>query len=148
MNFAELTTTWQHLNELAPEAAMPITDSESLARVTAFLQSLDRTIGETPDHALAPLAGLVMERILAYEATHFKVDPVDGVTMLAFFMEQRGLTQLELAAATSLSQAVISRLLRGEREFTAKHARLLGEHFQIEPGLFLQKSSTSAATSS
>ena len=29
-------------------------------------------------------------------------------------------------------------LLRGERSLTAHHARLLGEHFEVDPGVFIR----------
>lgn len=136
-NFSEIARTFQYLQALAPEAFMLIETDADLERVTAFLKALDAEKGETPGHPLAPLADQLMERIMAYEAVHFPVLDADGPMMLAFYLEQRGLTQQQLAAATGLSQGSISLLLRRQRPLTADHARKLGAYFKVSPGLFL-----------
>jgi HTH-type transcriptional regulator/antitoxin HigA len=136
-NFSEIASTVQHLQSLAPEAFMPIENDIDLERATAFLKALDAEKGETPGHPLAPLADRLMERIMAYEAVHFPVPDADGPVMLAFYLQQRGLTQQQLAAATGISQGLISLLLRRQRAFTAHHARTFGAFFQVNPGIFL-----------
>lgn len=136
-NFSELSRTWQQLHALAPEAFSPVENAEDLARATAFLKSLDREIGEIPGHPLADLANTVMHRILAYEAQHSPIPDADGPMMLAFYLEQKELTQQQVAEATGINQSTISQLLRRKREFTADHARALGKFFGVEAGMFL-----------
>lgn len=138
-NYSKLTQTWQQLHSLAPELFIPITDNESLEQVTRTLRALDHEMvgsGVSP-HPLADLADVVMHRIMAYEAVHFPIADADGPDMLAFMLEQRPLTQKALAVATGLPQSTISDLVNRKRDFTAAHARKLGEYFRVDPGIFL-----------
>lgn len=136
-NFAELSRTWQQLHALAPEAVEPIMNDEDLTRATAFLKAMDREMGEVAGHPLRGLADSLMHRIVAYEAEHFPVPDADGPMMLAFYLDQKNLTQQELAAATGINQSTLSQLLRRKRPFTADHARTLGRFFGVELGMFL-----------
>jgi HTH-type transcriptional regulator / antitoxin HigA len=136
-NFSELSSVWQHLHALAPEAFAPIANHDDLRRATAFLISLDHEIGEVPGHALASLANTVMQQIMVYEAEHFPIGDADGAAMLAFYLDCRGLTQQQVARATGISQGILSRLLNRKRQFTADHARTLGAFFKVGPGMFL-----------
>ena len=136
-NFSDLATATQRLQALAPEAFMPIESAADLAQATAFLRALDREKGESPGHPLAPLADALMYRILAYEAQYAPIPDADGPMMLAFYLEQKQLTQQQVADATGIQQATISQLLRRKRNFTAAHARALGAFFGVNAGMFL-----------
>lgn len=136
-NFPEVTRSFQELSALAPEFFMEIRNDDDLARATAFLYAFDFEVkGEEP-HPLDPLAELLMQRIVAYEAIHYPIPDAEGPDMLAFMMEQRPLTQKALAEATGIPQSTISDLVNRKRDFTADHARRLGAFFKVNPGLFL-----------
>lgn len=136
-NFSELSSTFVQLQGLAPEAFAPITSEADLNRATAFLMSLDREIGETVGHPLAPLAETLMGRIMAYEAEHYPIPPAAPDMELRLLLKERGVTQQALAAATGIDQAQISKLAAGKRPFSAEHARRLGAFFGVKPGTFL-----------
>ena len=136
-NFPELSQTFQQLQGLAPEAFTPIASEADLISATAFLQSLDREIGDTLNHPLAPLAETLMQRIMAYEAEHHPIAPAAPDMELRLLMKERGVTQQALAAATGIDQAQISKLAAGKRAFSAEHARRLGAFFGVKPGAFL-----------
>lgn len=136
-NFSELSRTWQHLHALAPEAFQPITDEEGLERTTRFLEVLDQELGEQPGHPLRGLADAVMHRIMAYEAEHHPVPGADGPMMLAFYLNQKDLTQQQVAAASGIGQSTISQLLNRKRPFTLKHAYALARVFGVDPSMFL-----------
>lgn len=136
-NFSELSSTFQHLQALAPEAFMPITGEAGLISATAFLKSLDQEIGDTVDHPLAELANTLMERVMAYEAEHYPLPPAAPDMELRLLMKGRGVTQQQVAAATGIDQAQISKLASGKRTFTAEHARALGAFFGVSPAAFL-----------
>ena len=136
-NFTDITRSFQELNGLAPEFFMEIRNDEDLARATAFLSTFDFEVkGEQP-HPLDPLAELLTQRIVAYEAAHFPIPDPDGPDTLAFLLEQRPLSQSALAVATGIPQSTISDLVNRRRDFTADHARKLGAYFKVNPGLFL-----------
>jgi len=136
-NFSELSTAWEHLHALAPEVFTPLANDDDLKRATAFLKSLDREIGEAPGHPLAALADAMMTHIQAYEGERFPIPEVDGAAMLAFYLDQQGMTQEDVSRGSGISQGILSRLLNRKRPFTAHHARLLGTFFKVAPGVFL-----------
>lgn len=123
----------------AAKILLPITDNDSLARATAALRALDREMTESglDPHPLDDLADMVMHRIMAYEQQHFPIPDTDGASTLAFLMEQRQVTQQQVADATGIQQTTISQLLRRKRNITADHARKLGEFFNVTAGSFL-----------
>ena len=136
-NFQDLTSAWQQLHGLAPEAFAPINTDADLHSATDFLRALDREMGEAAGHLLAPLADALMYRIQLYEAAHFPVPDADGPMMLAFYLDQKALTQQQLSAQTGIRQSTLSLLLNRKRPFTAAHARALGEYFGVAAGMFL-----------
>jgi len=138
-NYQALIHHWQALQGLAPDLFLEIVDDETLRRVTAALQELDQemTASGVHPHPLDEVANGVMHRVMVYEAEHFPIPEVSGAELLAFMIEQRGLSQHELARATGIPQSTISNLIAGKREFTASHARAFAQYFGGNPGAFL-----------
>ncbi|WP_293910623.1 helix-turn-helix domain-containing protein [Deinococcus sp.] len=136
-NFSQLSSTFQQLQGLAPEAFTPIASEADLISATAFLQLLDREIGDTVSHPLAPLAETLMQRIMAYEVEHYPIPPAAPDMELRLLMKEHGVTQQGLSEATGIDQGQISKLTSGKRTFTAEHARRLGRHFKVSPSVFL-----------
>lgn len=137
LNIPKLTESWQQLMALAHPALAPIEDDAGLAQATRYLEELLGEIGEEAAHPLGDLARLLIERITQYEALHFPIPDVDGHGLLAFLMEQKPISQTELAAATGLPQSTLSDLVNGKRAFTADHIRRLSAFFGIDGGAFL-----------
>jgi transcriptional regulator with XRE-family HTH domain len=52
-------------------------------------------------------------------------------------MDQRSLTQEELAQKLGIHQTTLSRLLNGSRLPTARQASALAAYFKVDPSLFL-----------
>ena len=138
-NYQELSQAWQTISGLAPELFLPITDEESLVRATEALEALGKEMnasGLNP-HPLDALSETVMQRIMAFEAEHFPIPPAAPDMELRLLLKEHGLTQQQLAAATGIHQAQISKLASGKRAFTADHARKLGAYFGVSPANFL-----------
>ena len=135
-NFGEMTRSFLAFQTAAPEFFMEINGAQDLERATAFLYAFDEEKGEA-FHPLAPLADLLMQRIVAYEADHSPIPDADGPEMLAFLMEQQSMTQRELAQVTGIPQSTISDLVNRKRQFTADHLRKLATFFNVTPALFL-----------
>lgn len=135
-DYDALTAAWQQLRPFAPALFDPITDEESLHATTQALMDLDMEMGENPGHPLRDLADAVMHRILAYERKHY-IDPeIRGGIVLRSLMEGHGHRPLDVAHATGIDEAVISAVLRGEREMTAEQMRRLGELYRVPAGVF------------
>lgn len=138
-NYQEITQVWQQLYGLAPELVMPITDKDSLERATDALRLLSREMnasGLNP-HPLDALSETVAQRIMAFEAEHFPIPPAAPDMELRLLLKEHNLTQQQLAAATGINQAQISKLANGKRAFTATHARKLAAYFGVSPAAFL-----------
>lgn len=56
---------------------------------------------------------------------------------LKFLLNEHGLSGADLSGILGASRALGPMILRGERNLTLEHVRRLGEHFKIDPGLFL-----------
>jgi len=74
----------------------------------------------------------------AYEKEHHAVDishltPLD---MLRHLMEQQGMNGSRLGDLLG-NQALGSKILRGERQLSKRHIKILAEHFDVDAGLFL-----------
>lgn len=138
-NFQDLAQSWDALQSIAPDLLIPITDNETLARATTAVRALSKEIGAKTSgpHPLDSLVELVSGRIVAYEAIHFPIPDADGPMMLAFYMDQKKLTQQQVSEATGIKQTTISSLLNHKRPFTADHARKLGQFFGVNSGMFL-----------
>ena len=52
-------------------------------------------------------------------------------------MEQRDITQSQLAAVLGINQANVSRLQNGESQFTVETVRMLAAYFHVSPEVFL-----------
>lgn len=136
-NYIELAQTWKHLQNLAPEAFLPITDEESLIKATATLKALDQEMGEDAEHPLRSLSDQLMGRIMAFEAEQFPIPPAAPDMELRLLLKEHNITQQQLAEATGIHQAQISKLASGKRAFTASHARKLAAYFGVSPAAFL-----------
>lgn len=134
-----LSHNWQALQGMAPDLLLPITDDQSLKRVTAAVRQLSKEIQAMTDgpHTLDSLVELVLQRIAAYEAEHDPIPDVPGEEVLGFMMKQHHLTQEQLADATGIKQETISALLNGKRKITADHARKFAAHFKLGISAFL-----------
>lgn len=73
-----------------------------------------------------------------YDEAHRPYAPqVSGLDALKAIVEENGLSAAGIARILGADRTLGSKILRGERRITADHARKLGEHFKLEPGVFL-----------
>jgi antitoxin component HigA of HigAB toxin-antitoxin module len=73
-----------------------------------------------------------------YEAEHVKLKKVSPLKLLQNLCEEHGITGAELSRILGASTRRLGALvLSGQREITADHARALGKHFHLPPGLFI-----------
>jgi HTH-type transcriptional regulator/antitoxin HigA len=65
------------------------------------------------------------------------MERVDAADMLAFLIEQKGITQSALAEAVGASEPTISLILAGKRKPGRALMAAFGEYFHVDPGVFL-----------
>lgn len=76
-----------------------------------------------------------------YEAEHDQTQvksKVTGVQVLRSLLKEHGMTGADLSRLLKASRQLGPMILRGERALTAAHARVLGKHFKIDPGVFIR----------
>lgn len=134
-----LTTAWSGLDSELLALLRPITDDthyrQVLDAVSALMERLQDSDGGSP---LGSLLELLVDRVTAYEAELLPVPERSPRGALAYLMEDRGLTQTALGMAVGTNPSTLSKLLNGERDFTADHARRLAAHFGCDVGMFVQ----------
>ncbi|WP_192930730.1 type II toxin-antitoxin system HigA family antitoxin [Deinococcus sp. AJ005] len=138
-NFNAFVQSWQQIHSYAPGLFVEITDDETLKQATDALKALDAEMSASGihPHPLDDLANTVMNRIVAYEAVHYPIPDIDAPDILKVFMEERHLTQQQLAKAVGISQSTISQLLGRRRAFTLEHLHKLAGYFGVKVSLFL-----------
>ena len=111
------------------ESALRVLTTVSKALASGEYKSLEADLS-----AYAETLGLLIE---SYEKTHYPRvgEQVSGVEMLAFLMEQHGLSQSELG--TSLGgQPNVSAILAGKRKLNARQIETLSKCFNVSPSVF------------
>ncbi len=71
------------------------------------------------------------------EATAPYHPKVSGLEMLKGIVAEHEMSAAALARILGGDRSLGTKILAGERRITADHARVLGEHFKLDPGAFL-----------
>jgi HTH-type transcriptional regulator/antitoxin HigA len=72
-----------------------------------------------------------------YDEEHTKWPSVAPLEMLKNLLDEHQMSAADLSRLLGASRQLGPMILRGERNITADHARLLGAHFKLAPGAFL-----------
>lgn len=80
---------------------------------------------------------MVAEIVIAYEEEHFPIDKPTVAELIELSIEEKGLTQKQLAGEIGVSQSRISDYLSGRAEPTLKIARVLCQVLNIPPAAML-----------
>ncbi|MGY2897341.1 helix-turn-helix domain-containing protein [Deinococcus sp. UYEF24] len=129
--------TWSHLPQEVRDLTTPIETETQYQDALRLFEAVWDQVGETPDHPLGSLFVLLQSRITVYESRVFPVPAAPPERVLAFLMEQRDMTQTQLAEVLGINQANVSRLLNGKSQFTLETVRVLAGHFHVNPEVFL-----------
>lgn len=80
---------------------------------------------------------MVAEIVIAYEEEYFPIDKPTVAELIELSIEEKGLTQKQLAGEVGVSQSRISDYLSGRAEPTLKIARVLCQVLNIPPAAML-----------
>ncbi len=128
---------WSHLPQEVRDITAPIETETQYQDALRLFEAVWDQVGEVPDHPLGSLFVLLRDRITAYEGQAYPVPAAPPERVLAFLMEQRDMTQTQLAAVLGINQANVSRLLNGKSQFTVETVRVLSACFHVSPEVFL-----------
>lgn len=130
----KLPTTFAALVDLLPPHAITDDDDyESVSPLIDRLAALDRrTAGQ--EKYLETWSQLVE----AYDAKHpIDLSDLSGLDILKSLLADHQMTASDLGRLLG-NRALGGKILRAERELSKTHMKLLGEHFKVDPGLFLK----------
>jgi HTH-type transcriptional regulator/antitoxin HigA len=128
-----ITSRYEALSLLVPLA--PINNVNEYEKAAAMMDRLLDAGGADEEHPLAKLVHTLGLLIEEYDTRHYPAEPVSGLDMLKFLMEQQNLTQADLPEIGS--QGVVSEVLRGKRELNVRQIKALADRFGMSSGIFL-----------
>jgi HTH-type transcriptional regulator / antitoxin HigA len=79
-----------------------------------------------------------------YEREHHAVPPLPPDQLLAYLLEERGMSQADLMRQTGIAKATVSDLVSGKRAFTVEQMHRVASVFGIPATVFLPKAGPSA----
>jgi HTH-type transcriptional regulator/antitoxin HigA len=111
------------------------TDAD-LDAAQAVLDELLRT--DLDAGGLAYLEAL-SDLIGVYEREHHAVPPLPPDQLLAYLLEERGMSQADLVRRTGIAKASVSDLVSGKRAFTVEQMHRVAGVFGVRATVFLPK---------
>jgi HTH-type transcriptional regulator / antitoxin HigA len=129
--------TWKKMDEVAHAYLIPIKTKTQYKAALKLLESLWEKVGEDATSPYGSLFTLLTERIATYEARHVPLNDPTPAKVLGYLIEQRGVTQQEVADATGIQQSNLNQLIKGKRKPTTEHIKRLAQYFKVEPSVFL-----------
>lgn len=81
---------------------------------------------------------LLTSLLETWEAAHVKWRNMPPLKMLKHLIEEHGINATGLSRLLGASRQLGPMILRGERAITADHARVLGAHFGLPAGAFIE----------
>ena len=131
--FNKMPRTFEGLcGMLPPRPIHNETDYENAIEMLDSLVGFD--LNSDQDDYLAVMTTLVGE----YEDEHYAIDTSDatGLSALKFLLEQNNMTASDLGTLLG-NRSLGSKILRGERQLSKNHIRILADRFKVDAGLFL-----------
>jgi HTH-type transcriptional regulator / antitoxin HigA len=116
----------------------PIRNDRELDRAIVMIDTLiDRQRLTPAEQDYLEVLGDLVER---YEDDAHPIPDVSEGEVLRFMMDQRNLTQAEIARATGITESRISEVLSGKRQLTRGQIEKLAAYFHLSPAVFLAES--------
>lgn len=130
-----LPLTFASLNALHPLRPIHDTvDYDNAVEVLDRLVVLNRRTADQEDY-LETLATLVGK----YDEESYSADPsgLSPLASLQYLMEHHGINGSQLGELLGNNRSLGGKILRGERQLSKAHVRILADRFKVNPALFL-----------
>jgi HTH-type transcriptional regulator/antitoxin HigA len=114
----------------------PIRDETALDVATAIIDEL--AVRDDLDPGEDDYLNVLGDLIERYEDKHHPIPDASEDEMLAFFIDQRGVKQVDVSRATGIAESTLSEVLRGKRQLTRTQITKLAAYFHVGPGVFLR----------
>ncbi len=109
------------------------TDAYLDAAVAVIDSLIDRDELTAPEQDYLDVLGDLVE---AYETETVPMTPVGDADVLRFLIEQKGITQAEVAKQAGIAESTISEVLAGKRMLNRSQIGKLARYFHVAPGAF------------
>ena len=102
------------------------------------IEMLDSLVGFKLNKEQLDYVEVLTTLVGAYEDEHHAIDTSDfsGLDSLKYLLEQNNMTASDLGNLLG-NRSLGSKILRGERELSKAHLRILADRFKVDAGLFL-----------
>lgn len=126
----DIQTHW-----LVVQPILSIRSEEEYDIAIERLNALLDEVGSDEQHPLYELLDTLGTVIHAYEEKHHPMPECDGIEALKFLMEEHGLNKGDFPELGTLD--ILSRILDGRQELTARQIRSLAERFHVSRATFV-----------
>jgi HTH-type transcriptional regulator / antitoxin HigA len=79
--------------------------------------------------------------VILYERDRHPVPPLAPSELLAYLLDERGMSQAELGRQTGIAKATVSDLVSGKRSFTVEQMHLVAGVFGLPAPVFMPRAS-------
>ncbi|MGK7873016.1 MAG: type II toxin-antitoxin system HigA family antitoxin [Xenococcaceae cyanobacterium] len=122
-----------HWNAIAP--LLTIRNEEEYEQAIKRLNDLIDEIGTNEQHPLYNLLDTLGTLIEAYEAEHYSIPNCSGSDVLAYLMEEHGLSLSDLPEIGTSER--IEAILNKDQALTLSQIQQLAQRFKVQPQVFL-----------
>ena len=128
----EIPETYEELCRVLPPRK--IEDKASYANA---MEVLDAMAGIALNRDQEEYLDLLSDLVAGYEDKSVDMPKVPVTEVLKELIEESDMTQTSLAAVLGIDNALVTKILKGEREITVDLARTLARQFNVDASLFL-----------
>lgn len=107
----------------------------ALARIEELLPLVDDNTPRNDKHAVE--LSMMSDLVIAYEKEHYPIEKPNVAELIGYSLEEKGMTQKQLAGTIGISPSRINDYISGRSEPTLKIARLLCQALNIPPAAML-----------
>ena len=107
----------------------------ALARVEELLPLVDDNTPANDKNAVE--LTMMSDVVIAYEKEHFPISKLSGAELIEFSLQEKGMTQRQLAGEIGISPSRVNDYITGRSEPTLKIARSLCQVLNIPPAAML-----------
>jgi antitoxin component HigA of HigAB toxin-antitoxin module len=119
---------------LPPRAIRDQTDYENMTDIADAMALHDKEFSKDQSDYFETVLILIEE----WDKKEARWPQGSGLETLTLLMAEHEMSAAGLSRLLGASRSLGAMVLRGERKITASHARTLGAHFNLSPGVFLE----------
>jgi HTH-type transcriptional regulator / antitoxin HigA len=117
----------------------PLTSIRNENELDAAQAIIDALLREDLDDGGQAYLDALSDLVIVYEQEHHAVAPLPPHELLAHMLEERGMSQADLARTAGLAKATVSDLATGKRHFTVNQMHTVANIFGLPGTVFLAK---------